>query len=180
MVTHSYSCQENSMGRGAWCATVCGVAESDVTKHTRHHATRVIVFYELSQLYTHIQIWISYASIHIYYKTFPVFCVFVFFFFLLLYLESFSSMFIFQWASLVAQLVKNPSATQETWVRSLGWEYPLEKGKVTHSSILQTSGDFPVVFLMHNNTLTFFFFKHTLNKFSLFIFSQFHWEIINI
>ena len=40
------------------------------------------------------------------------------------------------WASLVAQLVKNPPAMQETWVRSLGWEDPLEKGKVIHSSIL--------------------------------------------
>ena len=39
-------------------------------------------------------------------------------------------------ASLVAQLVKNPPATQETWVPSLGWEYPLEKGKATHSGIL--------------------------------------------
>ena len=33
-------------------------------------------------------------------------------------------------------MVKNPPATQETWVRSLGWEDPLEKGTVTHSSIL--------------------------------------------
>ena len=40
------------------------------------------------------------------------------------------------WASLVAQLVKNLPAMQETWVRSLGWEDPLEKGKATHSSIL--------------------------------------------
>ena len=40
------------------------------------------------------------------------------------------------WASLVAQLVKNPPAMRETWVRSLGWEDPLEKGKATHSSIL--------------------------------------------
>ena len=32
------------------------------------------------------------------------------------------------WASPVAQLVKNPPAVQETWVRSLGWEDPLEKG----------------------------------------------------
>ena len=39
-------------------------------------------------------------------------------------------------ASLVAQLVKNPPAMQETWVQSLGWEDPLEKGKATHSSIL--------------------------------------------
>ena len=42
----------------------------------------------------------------------------------------------YSWASLVAQLVKNPPAVQETWVRSLGWEDPLEKGKATHSSIL--------------------------------------------
>ena len=40
------------------------------------------------------------------------------------------------WASLVAQLVKNPPAMQETWVWSLGWEDPLEKGMATHSSIL--------------------------------------------
>ena len=39
-------------------------------------------------------------------------------------------------ASLVAQLVKNPPAMQETWVQSLSWEDPLEKGKATHSSIL--------------------------------------------
>ena len=37
---------------------------------------------------------------------------------------------------LVAQLVKNPPAMWETWVQSLGWEDPLEKGKVTHSNIL--------------------------------------------
>ena len=36
----------------------------------------------------------------------------------------------------LAQLVKNPPAVQETWVQSLGWEDPLEKGKATHSSIL--------------------------------------------
>ena len=39
------------------------------------------------------------------------------------------------WASLVDQLVKNPSVMQETWVRSLGWEDPLEEGMATHSSI---------------------------------------------
>ena len=38
-------------------------------------------------------------------------------------------------ASLVAQMVKNPSAMWETWVQSLGWEDPLEKGMATHSSI---------------------------------------------
>ena len=41
----------------------------------------------------------------------------------------------YSWASLVAQLVKNPPAMWETWVQSLGWE-DLEKGKATHSSIL--------------------------------------------
>ena len=39
-------------------------------------------------------------------------------------------------AALVAQLVKNLPAMWETWVRSLGWEDPLEKGRATHSSIL--------------------------------------------
>ena len=39
-------------------------------------------------------------------------------------------------ASQVAQIVKNPPAMQETWVRSLGWEDPLEEGMATHSSIL--------------------------------------------
>ena len=39
-------------------------------------------------------------------------------------------------ASLVAQSVKNPPAVWETWIRSLCWEDPLEKGKATHSSIL--------------------------------------------
>ena len=37
---------------------------------------------------------------------------------------------------LVAQMVLNPAAMQETWVPTLGWEDPLEKGKATHSSIL--------------------------------------------
>ena len=39
-------------------------------------------------------------------------------------------------ASLVAQRLKHLSAIQETWVRSLGWEVPLEKEMATHSSIL--------------------------------------------
>ena len=41
----------------------------------------------------------------------------------------------YSWASLLAQLVKNPPALQETWVWSLGWEDPPEKGKATCSSI---------------------------------------------
>ena len=39
-------------------------------------------------------------------------------------------------ASLMAQLVKNLPEVRETWVRSLGWEDPLEKGTAVHSSIL--------------------------------------------
>ena len=42
----------------------------------------------------------------------------------------------YSWASLVTQLVKNPLAIWETWVRSLGWKDPLEKEKATHCSIL--------------------------------------------
>ena len=40
------------------------------------------------------------------------------------------------WASLVAQLVKNPPAMWETWIRSLDWEDPLEKEMATHSNSL--------------------------------------------
>ena len=42
----------------------------------------------------------------------------------------------YSWASLVTKLVKNRPAVRKTWVRSLSWEDPLEKGKATHSSIL--------------------------------------------
>ena len=40
------------------------------------------------------------------------------------------------WASLVAQLVKNPPAMWKTWVRFLDWENPVEKGTATHTRIL--------------------------------------------
>ena len=39
----------------------------------------------------------------------------------------------YSWASLVAQLVKNPPAMRDTWVQSLGWEDHVEKGEATHS-----------------------------------------------
>ena len=51
---------------------------------------------------------------------------------LLLFLSRFSP----SGASFVAQLVNNPPAVWETWVRSLGWDDPLEKGKATHSNIM--------------------------------------------
>ena len=42
----------------------------------------------------------------------------------------------YSWASFVAQLMKNLPAMWETWVRSLGWDYPLEKEMATCSSFL--------------------------------------------
>ena len=51
---------------------------------------------------------------------------------------------LFRSASLIAQLVKNPSAMQETWVQSLGGEDPLEKQKATHSSILAWLVGYPL------------------------------------
>ena len=51
-------------------------------------------------------------------------------------LSDFTFPFQCAWASLVAQLVKNPPAVWETWVQSLSWEDALEKGKATHFSIL--------------------------------------------
>ena len=42
----------------------------------------------------------------------------------------------FKWVSLVAQMVKNLPMMQETWVQSLAWEDPLERGMATRSSIL--------------------------------------------
>ena len=50
--------------------------------------------------------------------------------------EGISYAFQYSWASLVAQMVKNPPAMQETCVRSLGWKDSLEEGKATHSSVL--------------------------------------------
>ena len=46
-----------------------------------------------------------------------------------------STFLVGSWTSLVDQTVKNLPTFQETWVRSLGGEYPLEKGLATHSSI---------------------------------------------
>ena len=48
----------------------------------------------------------------------------------------------------MAQLVKNPPAMWETWVQSLGWEDPLEKGKTPHSSIL----DWRILWSVHEVT----------------------------
>ena len=70
---------------------------------------------------------VAYISAHCY---FPLYAI------LLSFTGGFRQRHSMWWASLVAQLVKNPPAMRETWVRSLGWEDPLEKGKATQSSIL--------------------------------------------
>ena len=51
-------------------------------------------------------------------------------------LSVFHFFFFFVWVSLIAQLVKNLPAIQETWIQSLGLQDPLEESMATHSSIL--------------------------------------------
>ena len=66
--------------------------------------------------------------------------------------------FQYSWASLVAQLVKNLPAVWETWIQFLGWEDPLKKGKVTHSSHLYTIQSMGSQRVRHNwATFTFTF-----------------------
>ena len=61
----------------------------------------------------------------------------VLYFVLLVYVSIFMLMlYCFNWVSLVAQMVKNPPAMQKTWVQSMSWKDPLEKGMATHFSIL--------------------------------------------
>ena len=50
----------------------------------------------------------------------------------------------YSWASLVTQRVKNLPTMRETWVQSLGWENPQEKGKATRSSILAWRIQWPI------------------------------------
>ena len=50
--------------------------------------------------------------------------------------SKFLYLLLIEWASLVAQMVKNSPAMQETWIRSLDQEDPLEEGMATHSNIL--------------------------------------------
>ena len=63
-------------------------------------------------------------------------CCFLFKFESLFICYWFNTLYETLWASLAAQAVKNQPAMWETWVRSLGWEGPLEEGMATHSSIL--------------------------------------------
>ena len=83
----------------------------------------------------------------------------------------------YSWASFVAQLVKNSPAILETWVRSLGWEDLLEKGKPTHSCILAWRVPWTVYSMgvtKSQTQLSDFHFHSTLQKPSrlAFLFSQ--------
>ena len=53
----------------------------------------------------------------------------------------------------MVQLVKNPPAMHETWVQSLGWEDPVEKGKATYSSILARRHNRATFISLHFNLL---------------------------
>ena len=62
--------------------------------------------------------------------------------------EGIGYLFQYSWASLVTQLVKNPPAMWETWVRSLGWEDPPEKGMAISNFLEEISSLFkPIAFL---------------------------------
>ena len=105
------------MDRGAWWAMVhrMGHKELDTTEATEQACMQVFLIMA-SCLYLFITILRIYLV-----QDYPV-----------LYMI----MVMLNQASLVAQMVKNPLAMQEIWVRSLGWEDTLEKGMAPHSSIL--------------------------------------------
>ena len=114
-----YYCLENPMDRGAWQATVgyspWGRKESDTTEWLHFHFAytwKVAMLTTISPMpYSGTYIWMSRIYMYIYRHG-----------------QS--------WASLVAQMVKNPPAMWKTWVWCLGWEDSLGEGMATHSSIL--------------------------------------------
>ena len=79
----------------------------------------------------------------------------------------------YSWASLVAQLVNNPPVMQETWVRSLGWEDPLEKETATHCSILAWGIPWTVQGITKSQTrLSDFHFYFHFSQFKMLIFKS--------
>ena len=135
MANHSCSCLENTMDGGAWWATGMDRKESNVTEWQ----STLWIYSDLLIKYVHTHVCMCFG--------FPDNSVGK---------ESTCNAgdpglipgsgrsagegkgcpLQYSWASLVAQLVKNLPAMQETWVRSLGWQDLLQKGKPTHSSIL--------------------------------------------
>ena len=64
-------------------------------------------------------------------------CIYIYIYvYVCIYMKAVLAYILESGASLVAQLVLNLPAMMETWVQSLGWDDPLEKGMATHSSIL--------------------------------------------
>ena len=115
-----YSCLENYhgqkslMGYSPW-----GRKESDTTEqhtHTHTHTNMCVCVY----------IYIIYIYIYIQYTYTFYICIYIHSIYIHIYIV----------ASLVAQMVKRLPSVQETWVRYLGWEDPLEKEMATHSNIL--------------------------------------------
>ena len=70
----------------------------------------------------------------------------------------------YYWAFLVAQMVKNLPAMWETWVLSLSWEDPLEKGKATHSSILAWRSPWTIHGVTKSRTWLSFSFARAINQ----------------
>ena len=106
------SCLENPRDGGAWWAAVYGVARSRTRlKRLSSSSSSKLMNLALFHVQEDTTVWAHWNY-------------------------SFDMNFRYLGASLVAQLVKNLTARQETWVLSLGWEDPLEKGKATYSSIL--------------------------------------------
>ena len=106
-----------SQGRGAWWAAVYGVTQSRtwlkwLSSSSSSRGCEEVSHYGFGLYF--LNYWWSWATI-------PVLI---------------SHLYVFFWASLMPQLVKNPPAMWETWVLSLGWDDPLEKGTDTHSCIL--------------------------------------------
>ena len=136
-----YSCLGNPMDRGGWQAIVHGVAkESFTTQQLNSNNFYNINFCSshfgfllhntifLTALQTHnLKVTATLIILNRYFGIF--FCCYTDYLLLLIQINCTG-------ASLIAQLVKNLPAVQETWVRSLGREDPLEKEMATHSSIL--------------------------------------------
>ena len=86
--------------------------------------------------YTHMYMYIHFCVCTHTHLSFSLLLLETYFFLMDLFFFFLEKCLNFRGASLVAQMVKNLHAMQEAWVRSLGWEDPLEKGTATHSSML--------------------------------------------
>ena len=163
------------MDRGAWWATVQGVAESDMTKW-------------LTITYKHIQ----YAYFQAFKQTkTPYYTYYLIAWFLFSFknnMDIFTTQDLFESLShseifkrnlyfLLAQLVKNPSAMQETWIQSLGWEDPLEKRTATHSSILAWRSPWTIQFMGSPKSQTWLGNFHFIFTYFAFIYIYIVWDM---